>query len=63
MLKFAADAGLLKLVFEWALISLAIMVTRTHLSIFAHLASLATEATVVTFATLVIVAVMDALTS
>ena len=63
MIKFAADAGLLKLAFEVVLFSLAIIVTPTDLSILADLASLATEATVVTFATLVIVTVMDALTS
>ena len=63
VLKFAANAGLLKLTFEAVLLSLAIIVTPTDMSILAALATLATDATVVTFATLVIVAVMDALTT
>ena len=63
MLKFAANAGLLKLTFEVVLLSLAIVVAPTDLYTLAALATPATEASVVTFATLSLVAVMDGLTT
>ena len=63
MITFAADAGLLKLAFEAVLTFLAIMVTQTDLSILTGLATQVYWVTLVTFATLIIVAVMDALTT